>query len=288
MDWIHRLIVGEKGEVDYTKTPTELLNGSINEKGERIVEAFDKLTKPDPSVDYAKGPAKDIVQALSQEIDVKPPAGQDYVSSLANYVLTGEADPSQEVLDAASEAWVRNYRLPFMSKEFTQWLYTGRQDPSKAEIQAAIKGGKVGLDCYTQCLEDVHKEAWGWIAGTAGAAGAAGGLSVGYLPKSIAKYLGSSMMRAVIKAQAAHGGFLKYTNLTQVLRSHLKGSMGRALASKAAEYSQLWHTDPAAFNRLVARSAVRGSIAALAIAETLVAAYCAKACTDDPCFKLGK
>jgi RHS repeat-associated protein len=91
-------------------------------------------------------------------------AGGEYAcSGAANFILTGDSEASEEILNAATEGWIKGFGLnPFdTTQSLGQLVYTDQLSTSTEIIQAAIARSQVSVreewDCYKSCMWEINR-----------------------------------------------------------------------------------------------------------------------------------
>ena len=82
------------------------------------------------------------------------------------WILTGEWEPSEEVLDSGSRGWLEGYGMLPGGRSLGQLAYTGEYRASSEELRAAVNAAGTATSCWECCMINLHKKL-AWPAGIA-------------------------------------------------------------------------------------------------------------------------
>jgi RHS repeat-associated protein len=135
---------------------------------------------------------------------------------------------------------------------FYKWLYTGDGNISDEIYEEALDDAADYANCYMKCMADVNKKGLALAAGAVGASPVPKPL-VGVWPGPRKSF---------------------FTSKTRIASIVSRGLSGNSAATKALNQAAQ------GVKRAPGRAAARGGVAAVCIAETAAAAYCAKKCAS--------
>ena len=242
---------------------------SINQPIEQMDAVALGIGSPFPLMRYRDGSA--LYQYVrSGPADRLDPSGL----GVFEWILTGDWDPSPEVLDAAKCGWVQGYgQIPFTDASIGQLAYTGSWCATKPEIVAACSAATQVTDCWKDCMASAHKQLAAILVGGGGAVGGA----FAPIPKtSLARLLQSMGMTELAKkiaANAAVAGNSPYTC----------GARGAATVCRSALGSKSWMTQQlsnlaGSWKRAPVRTGAKVGVVGVAWGEAILSIYCGVKC----------
>ncbi|WP_315851684.1 RHS repeat domain-containing protein, partial [Planctopirus hydrillae] len=217
------------------------------------------------------------------------------VSGHANWILTGDRNASEEALNAASVGWIQGLgEIPGVEgASLGQWVYTGEWRSSEDSIKAAVENPEVreAVACVANCIADTNKQiAAAGVASTAGIIGGVrGAADVVPVPKFWVRWLykigrpmqdNSSIWTSFARAKSISPETFNVSPADRKYWHELAEQIKRG--PKINSTSPLRTGKGTQINEIIKRGApkaLRCSVAAFAITETVIAAYCAHKCS---------
>lgn len=252
---------------------TEIVSPDVLRQINQPFESMDAVVlgigSPFPLMRYRDGAA--LYQYVrSGPVDRLDPSGL----GVFEWILTGDWDPSPEVLDAAKCGWVQGYgQIPFTDASVGQLAYTGSWCATKPEIVAACAAATQVTDCWKDCMASAHKQ----LAAILGGGGGAVGGAFAPIPKtSLARLLQAMGMTELAKRIAANAAVVGNSPYTC-------GARGAATVCRSALGSKSWMTQQlsnlaGSWKRAPVRTSAKVGIVGVAWGEAILSIYCGAKC----------
>lgn len=211
----------------------------------------------------------------------------------ANWILAGDRNASQQVLDAASAGWLKGLgKVPFTGGgSLGQWVYTGQLKPDENAIRAAVVDPKVrqATKCVADCIADANKQlSAGAVSLMSGAGGGAwGARDVLPFPKMCARFLGigrgklsgESPWTSLARLKSVAPERLGIPRANRTIWRDLADTIKRGPFDPTIKLRTGKGTQIQEIAKRGGPNALRCAVGAAAIAETTIAAYCAAKCS---------